>query len=75
MATGGPDPLKDALTLQARVRGLQALLELQRWQIEVLGNRLHSSEPGAIAARRLMEIKRREAKSDAFTLPRGVNDP
>jgi hypothetical protein len=41
MATGGPDPLKDALALQARVKGLQALLELQLWQIEVLNKRLY----------------------------------
>ena len=46
MTAGGPDPLKDALDLQVRVRALQALLELQRWQIEVLNNRLYSSEPG-----------------------------
>lgn len=73
MTTGGPDPLKDALALQARVRGLQALLELQRWQIEVLNNRLYSSEPGGVAARRLLDLKRREA--DEFKVPKGMNDP
>ncbi|MBA1158538.1 hypothetical protein [Microvirga mediterraneensis] len=75
MTTGGPDPLKDALALQARVRGLQALLELQRWQIEVLNNRLYSSEPGGVAARRLLDLKRSEAAKGAFTVPKGVNDP
>lgn len=75
MTIGGPDPLKDALALQARVKGLQALLELQRWQIEVLNNRLYSPEPGGIAARRLLDLKRREAKADAFKMPKGMNDP
>ncbi|WP_162820365.1 hypothetical protein [Microvirga calopogonii] len=75
MTTGGPDPLKDALALQARVRGLQALLELQRWQIEVLNNRLYSSEPGGVAARRLLALKRDETTRGAFTMPKGVNDP
>ncbi|MBQ0821278.1 hypothetical protein HPT29_020280 [Microvirga terrae] len=75
MPTGGPDPLKDALALQARVKGLQALLELQRWQIEVLNNRLHPTEPGAIAARRLLAIKRSETGRDQFRVPKSVNDP
>ncbi|QRM28660.1 hypothetical protein [Microvirga sp. VF16] len=75
MTTSGPDPLKDALVLQARVRGLQALLELQRWQIEVLNNRLYSSEPGGVAARRLLDLKRSETKRDAFKVPEGMNDP
>ena len=73
MTTGGPDPLKDAVALQTRLRTLQALLELQRWQIEVLNNRLYSSEPGGIAARRLLDLKRREA--DEFEVPKGMNDP
>lgn len=75
MTTGEPDPLKDALDLQAHVRGLKALLELQRWQIEVLTDRLYSSDPGGIAARRLLELKRREAQLTSLSLPRGVNDP
>lgn len=75
MTTGGPDPLKDALALQTRVRALQALLELQRWQFEVLDSRLYSSEPGGIAARRLLDLKRRETKRDEFRVPKGVNDP
>jgi len=75
MTTGGPDPLKDALALQARVRGLQALLELQRWQIEVLNGRLYSSEPGGIAARILLDLKRRETGRNTFMVPKGVNDP
>ena len=74
MATDGPDPLKDALALQARVRGLRALLELQRWQIEVLSDRLYSSDPGGIAARRLLALKRSE-KEAKFKVPKGVNDP
>jgi hypothetical protein len=79
MTTGGleplSEPLKDALALQARVRGLQTLLELQRWQIEVLNNRLYSSEPGGVAARRLLDLKRNETKGNAFKVPKGVNDP
>jgi hypothetical protein len=74
MATGGPDPLKDALALQARVKGLQALLELQLWQIEVLNKRLYSSEPGGVAARRLLALKRSEKEAE-FKVPKGVNDP
>jgi hypothetical protein len=74
MATDGPDPLKDALALQARVRGLQALLELQRWQIEVLNKRLYSPEPGGVAARRLLALKRSE-KEAKFKVPKSVNDP
>ena len=35
MTGDDPDPLKDALDLHNRVRSLRALLELQRWQIEV----------------------------------------
>jgi hypothetical protein len=74
MATGGPDPMKDALALQARVKGLQALLELQLWQIEVLNKRLYSSEPGGVAARRLLALKRSEKEAE-FKVPKGVNDP
>ena len=60
--TSGPDPLKDALDLQARIRALKALLELQRWQIEVLNEKLYSSEPGDVAARRLISLKQRESR-------------
>ena len=74
MMTDGPDPLKDALDLQARVRALRTLLELQRWQIEVLNDRLYSSDPGGIAARRLLALKRSETPV-AFTVSKGVNDP
>jgi len=73
--TGGPDPLKDALDLQTRVRTLQALLELQRWQIEVLNNRLYSSASGGVAARRLLDLKRSETQKLGFRIPKGVNDP
>ncbi len=75
MTTGGPDPLKDALDLQARVRALQALLELQRWQIEVLNNRLYSSTPGGVAAQRLLAIKRSEMQTEGLRVPKGINDP
>jgi hypothetical protein len=75
MTTGGPDPLKDARILQARVKALQALLELQRWQVEVLSKRLYSSEPGGIAARRLLDLKRREMQTHHLEPPVGVNDP
>jgi hypothetical protein len=75
MSTGGPDPLQDALDLQARVRALKALLELQRWQVEVLNNRLYSSAPGGVAARRLLALKRSETEARVSKVPRGVNDP
>jgi len=75
MTTGGPDPLKDARVLEARVRALQALLELQRWQIDVLSKKLYSSEPGGIAARRLLDLKRLEAQTRHITPPVGMNDP
>jgi hypothetical protein len=74
MIAGGPDPLKDALHLQVRIRGLKALLELQRWQIEVLNDRLHSAEPGGIAARRLLDLKRSEDKASALHVPNSAND-
>ncbi|PVE26416.1 hypothetical protein DC522_01240 [Microvirga sp. KLBC 81] len=57
----GPDPLQDALELKAHVRGLKALLELQRWQIEVLNERLYASASGGTAARRLLALKQSEA--------------
>jgi hypothetical protein len=53
---------------------LQALLELQRWQIEVLNKRLYSPEPGGVAARRLLALKRSE-KDAELKVPKGVNDP
>lgn len=73
MTGKGPDPLKDALDLQNRVRSLRALLELQRWQIEVLNDRLYSSDPGGTAARRLLALKRSE--TETLQAPRAVNDP
>jgi hypothetical protein len=74
MTARGPDPLKDALDLQIRIRGLKALLELQRWQIEVLNDRVYSSEPGEVAARRLLDLKRSEDKAPALHVPKGAND-
>ncbi|MBB3019109.1 hypothetical protein FHR70_002163 [Microvirga lupini] len=71
--TGEPDPLKDALDLQNRVRSLRALLELQRWQIEVLNDRLYPADPGGIAARRLLALKRSDAEK--LQAPQAVNDP
>ncbi|MBJ6124483.1 hypothetical protein [Microvirga splendida] len=67
------DPLKDALDLQSRVKALKALLELQRWQIEVLNERLYSSDPGGTAAKRLLALKRSEAQG--LQVPKAVNDP
>ncbi|MBM6581152.1 hypothetical protein ILT44_13235 [Microvirga sp. BT689] len=67
--------MKDALDLQVRVRTLKALLELQRWQVEVLNGRLYSSASGGIAARRLLDLKRREAQMTSLPVPKGVNDP
>lgn len=60
MKTCGPEPLQDALELRAHVRGLKALLEFQRWQIEVLNDRLYASESGGTAARRLLALKQSE---------------
>jgi len=73
MTGRNPDPLKDALDLQSRVRALKALLELQRWQIEVLNDRLYSSDPGGVAAKRLLALKRSETES--LQAPEAVNDP
>jgi hypothetical protein len=73
MTGADPDPLKDALDLQIRVRSLRALLELQRWQIEVLNDRLYSSDAGGIAAKRLLALKRSE--TETLQAPRAVNDP
>jgi hypothetical protein len=64
MNTCGPDPLQDALELSAHIRGLKALLEFQRWQIEVLNDRLYASESGGAAARRLLVLKQREAEAE-----------
>jgi hypothetical protein len=74
MESGRPGPLEDALDLQVRVRTLKALLELQRWQVEVLNDRLYSSEPGGIAARRLLDLKRREAQMMSLSVPKGVSN-
>ena len=60
MTTRGPDPLHDALHLQIRIRSLRALLELQRWQVGILNERLYSSGPGGVAARRLLAVKHSE---------------
>jgi hypothetical protein len=54
---------------------LKALLELQRWQIEVLNDRLYSSDPGGVAAKRLLALKRSEAKGAELPVPKSVNDP
>lgn len=62
MTTCGPDPLQDALDLHTRIRSLKALLELQRRQIEVLNDRLYSSEPGGVAARRLLALRQSEMR-------------
>jgi len=61
MKDDGPDPLQDALELRAHVKGLRALLEFQRWQIEVLNDRLYASASGGTAARRLLALKQSEA--------------
>jgi hypothetical protein len=53
---------------------LKALLELQRWQIEVLNGRLYSSEPGGVAARRLLDLKRSDDKASALDVPKSAND-
>ncbi|WP_194164626.1 hypothetical protein [Microvirga thermotolerans] len=46
--------------LQARIRGLTALLRIQQQQIERLNDRLYEETPGGIAARRLLDLKRSE---------------
>jgi hypothetical protein len=63
MMLSGPDPLQDALELRAQIRGLKALLDLQRWQIEVLNERLYSAQPGGTAARRLLALKQSEERA------------
>jgi ribonuclease HI len=63
MMLSGPDPLQDALELRAQIRGLKALLDLQRWQIEVLTDKLYSTEPAGTAARRLLALKQSEARA------------
>lgn len=60
MKSCGPNPLQDALELKAQIKGLKALLEFQRWQIEVLNDRLYASESGGTAARRLLALKQSE---------------
>lgn len=62
MMLSGPDPLQDALELRAQIRGLKALLDLQRWQIEVLNDRLYAADPGGTAARRLLALKQSEER-------------
>lgn len=49
------------------------MLELQRWQIEVLNDRLYPADPGGIAARRLLALKRSDAEK--LQAPQAVNDP
>jgi hypothetical protein len=66
----GPDPLQDARDLQDRIRALKALLELQRWQIEVLNDRFYSAEPGGIAARRLLGLKQAEMAVQPHSRPK-----
>ncbi len=56
------DPLQNARVLHARIKGLKKLLELQQWQIETLTDRLYSQQPGGVAARRLLALKRIETK-------------
>lgn len=62
MMLSGPNPLQDALELRAQIRGLKALLDLQRWQIGALNERLYSAAPGGIAARRLLALKQSEER-------------
>jgi hypothetical protein len=56
------DPLQSARALHARIKGLRKLLELQQWQIETLTDRLYTQQPGGVAARRLLALKRIETK-------------
>lgn len=56
--TGGAlGRLHEARVLQARIRGLKALLEFQQWQIETLSDKLHAETPGGVAAKRLLALK------------------
>lgn len=63
MKTCSPRLLQDALELRAHVRGLKALLEFQRWQIEVMNDRLYEPESGGKAAQRLLALKQGEAEN------------
>jgi hypothetical protein len=56
------DPLQNARVLHAQIKGLKKLLELQQWQIETLTDRLYTQQPGGVAARRLLALKRIETK-------------
>lgn len=71
MKDSGPDPLQDALELEAHLKGLRTLLELQRWQIEVLNERLYASAPGGAAARRLLALKQSETEASRARKDRG----
>jgi hypothetical protein len=51
------EPLQDARTLHARIEGLQALLHVQRRQIELLSERFQPSTPAGAAAERLLALK------------------
>lgn len=62
MKVDGPDLLQDALELRAHIRGLQSLLEYQRWQIEVLNDRLYDAQSGGTAAQRLLALKQSEVR-------------
>jgi len=52
------DPLQDARALQPRIERLRMLLEIQRRQIEALNDKLYSTQPAGVAARRLLALKR-----------------
>lgn len=54
--------LHEANVLHTRIKGLKALLEIQRRQFEELNDRLPSGMPGRVAARRLRDLKRSEER-------------
>ncbi|MBZ6076181.1 hypothetical protein [Microvirga puerhi] len=54
------DQLHEARVLHAQIKGLKALLQLQRNQVARLNDRLYANTPGGHAARRLLDLKRSE---------------
>lgn len=52
--------LHESRVLHAQIKGLNALLQLQKWQVAALEDRLHAQTPGGVAARRLLALKNSE---------------
>ncbi|MCB8820502.1 hypothetical protein [Microvirga rosea] len=57
-SAGSLSRLHEAHVLHARIKGLKALLQLQKSQVEKLNDQLYSDTPAGTAARRLLDLKR-----------------